>query len=344
MNDSAARSEYPDNPMVVRVWRAGRVESVHRGAWCLVDPGGEVLAGAGALEHPYFVRSSVKSLQALPLLESGAAERFQFSDGELALAIASHAGEPCHTETARRTLERLGLGVRHLRCGVHPPTDGRTREALRARSEAPSALHNNCSGKHVGFLALAKELGVAPAAYLAPDSAGQRLVRAAIAELSAVSESTLDPAIDGCSAPTYRLALRNLALAFARLTNPAGLPSARRAHAQRLTRVAAEHPELIGGNHRNLDTEISKATHGRLFAKIGAEAVHALGVVGGERGLALKIDDGGARALPALVLGLLEHLGLASAEELARLAPLREVRLQNFAGLEVGHVEVLSAG
>jgi len=341
MNDSDARSEYPDNPVVVRLWRAGRVESVHRGAWCLVDPSGEVIAGGGALEHPYFARSSIKSLQALPLLESGAAERFQFSDAELALALASHAGEPCHTETARRTLERLGLGVRHLRCGAHPPTDARAREALRARGEAPSALHNNCSGKHVGFLALAKELGVAPEEYLAPDSAGQRLVRAAIAELSGVSEAALRPGIDGCSAPTYRLPLRSLAMAFARLTHPPALSGARRQHAQRMTRVAAEFPELIGGSQRNLDTELLKASRGRLFAKIGAEAVHALGVVGAARGLAVKIDDGGARALPALVLGLLESLGLASADELARLAPLRETNLQNFAGLEVGRVEVV---
>jgi L-asparaginase II len=330
---------YPENPVVVRVFRAGEVESVHRGAWCLVDPSGEVLAAAGASDRPTFVRSSIKSIQALPLFETGAAERFGFSDPEVALAIASHAGEPCHTEVVQGTLERLGLGVRHLRCGAHPPFDERARADLRARREAPCALHNNCSGKHASFLALARHLGVAPESYLEPGSPGQVLVRRALAELTDLPERSLVPGIDGCSAPTYRLPLRALALAFARLSNPAGLGAERRAHLERMTRVAGEWPVLIAGSSRCLDTDLLAASGGRLFAKIGAEAVHAVGVVGGGRGLAVKIDDGGARALPVLVLGLLERLGLAREEELRRLAPWRETVLRNHAGLEVGRVE-----
>ncbi len=330
---------YPENPVVVRVRRAGVVESVHRGAWCLVDAAGQVLAGAGHFEHPFFVRSSVKSLQVLPLLESGAAERYRFSDAELALAIASHSGEALHTALVQATLERLGLGVRHLRCGSHAPTDEGARAELRARREPPSALHNNCSGKHAGFLALAKHLDVPLEAYLEPASRGQELVRGVLAELTGVAPATLVPGLDGCSAPTYRLPLRALATAFARLTNPAGLASARRAHAERLTRVAGAHPVLIGGSKKRLDTELLRASHGRLFPKIGAEAVHALGVVGGGRALALKLDDGGERALPVLVLGLLEALELATPAELEALAPWRERRLHNFAGLEVGSLE-----
>ena len=335
--DSA--SAYPENPVVVRVLRAGTVESVHRGAWCLVDASGEVLAGAGHFEHACFVRSAIKTLQALPLFETGAAERFRFTDAEVALAISSHSGEACHTEVVRGTLERLGLGVRHLRCGAHPPTDEGARGELRARGEAPSALHNNCSGKHAGFLALAKHLEAPLETYLAPDSRGQTLVRAALSEVSEVPEHELVPGIDGRSAPTYRLPLRALATAFARIANPAALAPARRAHLARMTRVAAAHPELIGGTRKRIDTELLRATRGRLFPKIGAEAVHALGVVGGGRGLALKIDDGGERALPALLLGLLEALELAEPAELAQLAPWRERALYNFAGLEVGRIE-----
>jgi len=343
MADPHALDGYPDNPVVVRLYRNGEVESVHRGAWCLVDPAGTVLASAGDIEHPYFARSSVKSIQALPLFESGAAERFQFTDEEVALAIASHAGEPCHTETARRTLERLGLGVRHLRCGVHPPFDAVARDELRARHEAPSALHNNCSGKHVGFLALAKHLGVAPEDYLEPESQGQVLVRRALGELAGVREHELLAGIDGCSAPTYRLPLRALAGAFARMTNPDELAPARRAFAQRMTSAAREHPVLISGSKKCIDTEILQASGGRLFAKIGAEAVHAIGVIGGGRGLALKIDDGGTRALHALVLGLLEALELARPAELERLLAWRETKLENFAGLEVGRIEAVVA-
>ena len=330
---------YPDNPVLVRFLRGRETESVHRGAWCLVDTSGEVLAGAGDLRQPYFARSSVKALQALALLESGAAERYHLSDEELALVIASHAGEECHTEVVRRVLERLGLGVRHLCCGVHAPFDERTRRELRTRGEPATALHNNCSGKHVGFLALAKHLGVPSESYLDPESAGQRLVRAALAEMSGVPVSELAPELDGCSAPTFRLPLAALATAFARLANPAALAPARRAAAERLTRVAGAHPVLVAGSARWLDTDLLRASGGRLFAKYGAEAVQAVGVVGGGRGFALKIDDGGLRALQAFVPAILERLGLLQASELAALASGREPRLVNFAGLDVGRIE-----
>jgi len=335
----AAPLAFPDNPVLVRFLRGREVESVHRGAWCLVDTSGEVLAGAGALHHPVFARSSVKALQALALLESGAAEHFHFADEELALALASHAGEERHTEIVRRTLERLGLGVRHLRCGVHAPFDERTRKQLRAQGEHASALHNNCSGKHVAFLALAKHLGVPSASYLDPESAGQRLVRRILAELSGLAYEALAPEVDGCSAPTFRLPLVNLATAFARLASPAALAPARRAQAERLTRVAAAHPTLVAGSARWLDTELLRASGGRLFAKYGAESVQVVGVLGEGRGLALKIDDGGLRALQAFVPALLEHLGLLRAGELEALASWRELRLLNFAGLEVGRID-----
>ncbi|MEQ1894901.1 MAG: asparaginase [Planctomycetota bacterium] len=339
MTSPRPQRSFPDNPVLVRFLRGREVESVHRGAWCLVDPAGEVLAGAGDLGQRYFARSSVKALQALALLESGAAEHFQLSDEELAVVIASHAGEECHTAVVSRLLERLGLGVRHLRCGVHAPFDERTRKALRAAGETATALHNNCSGKHVGFLALAKHLGVPSESYLDPDSAGQKLVRAALAEMSGVSWDELAPEVDGCSAPTFRLPLAALATAFARLANPSELGPARRAAAERLTRVAGAHPVLIAGSARWLDTDLLRASGGRLFAKYGAEAVQAVGVVGGGRGFALKIDDGGLSALQAFVPAILERLGLLQLNELAALASWREMRLVNFAGLDVGRIE-----
>ena len=332
---------FPDNPVLVRFLRGREVESVHRGAWCLVDTAGEVVVGAGELTHPYFARSSVKALQALPLLESGAAEHFQFSDEELALSSASHAGEECHTEVVRRALERLGLGVRHLRCGVHAPFDERTRRSLRARGESASALHNNCSGKHMGFLALAQHLGVQSERYLEPESAGQKLVPQVLAEMSGRPERELAPELDGCSAPTFRLSLVELATAFARLANPEALVPARRAAAARLTRVAGAHPVLIAGSAKWLDTALLGASGGRLFAKYGAESVQAVGIVGGGRGFALKIDDGGLRALQAFVPAILAHLGLLQASELTALASFCETKLVNFAGLEVGRIEAV---
>ena len=290
-----------------------------------------------------FARSSIKSLQALPLFETGAVERFGFQDEEIALAIASHSGERCHTERVRATLERLDLSIDHLRCGPHPPTDDATRDELARRGEAPSALHNNCSGKHAGFLALALHLSAPLAAYLDPASAGQSLVRDALAEMTDLGARDLVPAIDGCSAPTYRLALRALATAFARVTNPDGLAAGRRDSCRRMVAVAGRHPVLIAGSKRRIDTDLLRASGGRLFPKIGAEAVHAVGAVGKERGLAVKIDDGGSRALHALVIALLEKLDLASAGELDALRSWRDNTLHNHAGLPVGRVEPIVA-
>lgn len=335
-------SLFPENPILVHVERAGVVESVHRASWCVVDVDGKRLGGGGTPEHPYFVRSSIKSIQALPLVESGAAERFGFSECELALALASHNGEACHTETVAGTLARLGFSVADLRCGAHPPGDPRVRFELRASGAEPSALHNNCSGKHAGFLALAKHLGVPPERYLDPTTEGQVLVRKALSDLSGLDAAELVPGIDGCSAPTYRLPLTALARAFARITNPDGLEPSRAQALRRLTDAAARYPIHIAGSHRRLDTALLSATGGRLFPKIGAEGIHAIGVRGGERALAIKVDDGGLRALSALVVALLEHLEwLESDEERAALAPWRAGVLKNYAGLEVGRVQVL---
>jgi len=334
----------PDNPVVVRVRRAGEVESVHRGAWCLVDGAGTVLDGAGRWDHPVWVRSSIKSIQALPLVETGAADRFGFSGAELALALASHSGEPCHTETVCATLARLGLSVDDLRCGAHPPNDSGARFALRSGGGRPNALHNNCSGKHAGFLALALHLGVATDRYLDPDSEGQRLARSALAELTDTPVEALAPGVDGCSAPTYRVPLRGLATAFARITTPNRLEAKRAACFERLTAAARANPVLVGGSRERIDTDLLRATGGRLFPKIGAEAVHAIGVCERDRGLAVKVDDGGARGLHALVIGLLERLGLLESDaERGALAHWRDPVLRNHAGLEVGRVEAVLA-
>ena len=330
---------YPENPVLVRVWRGDAVESVHRGAWVLVDGGGRVLAGAGSYDSPFYARSSVKSLQALPLLETGAADRFAFEDEEIALALASHSGEACHTERVAATLARIGLDAADLACGVHPPQDFETRRALERAGRRPTALHNNCSGKHAGFLALARHLGVDTRAYLDPASEGQVLVRAALSDLTGAAAETLVPAIDGCSAPTYRLPLRGLATAFARLATPDGLAPGRRRHCERMLGAVARHPVLLAGSHKRLCTDLVRASAGRLFPKIGAEAVYAIGVRGGDRGLAVKLDDGGARGLFATVLAVLERHALATGSELAALDAWRRETLENFAGLTVGRLE-----
>lgn len=332
---------YPDNPVLARAWRGDGVESIHRGAFCLVDTAGNVLESAGAIEHPFFARSSVKCLQVLPLLETGAAERVGLTDEELCLAVSSHNAEDAHVRTARGLLERIELGEEHLGCGPQPPGDPAARRALQESGHEPGRIHNNCSGKHAGFLALTRFLGADPASYLEPDSPGQTLVREAVAEMTDRTPEQLGMAVDGCSAPTFRTPLSALALGFARVTNPDGLASGRRAAAQRIQGAVAKHPGLLAGEHKRLCTAIVRASEGKLFPKIGAEAIYAVGVPGRDVALAVKMDDGGLRGLHAVVVELLRRFELIEPAGASALERFRGEVVRNWAGLDVGRVEVL---
>ena len=340
-NHPGTNSGYPDNPILVRVWRGAEVESVHRGAWVLVDPEGGVIDGAGSFRSPVFARSTVKALQALPLFETGAADRFNFGPEQTALAISSHNAEPCHTDVVRAMLERLELGEEHLRCGAQVAGDRETRWRMLRADEKPTSLHNNCSGKHAGFLTLSRFLEEEPASYLDVASKVQSRVRKAVTEMCGLSADELVVAIDGCSAPTFRMPLVNLALGFARLSNPDKLDADRANWCRVLQDSVAAHPELVAGNAGRIDTDISRATKGRLFPKVGAEGVYVIGEVDGGRALAVKLDDGGLRGMHRLIIGLIEKLGMASGEELEQLARWRNPIVRNFAGLEVGREEVL---
>lgn len=341
----APSATYPDNPVLVRVRRGDWIESQHRGAWVLVDDAGSVLAGDGAVHGPVFARSSIKSIQALPLVESGAVERFGLTEAELALALSSHGGEPCHTEGVGGWLARLGLDPAALRCGAHAPFDAKARVELARRGEKPSALHNNCSGKHTGFLCLSLQLGAPLERYLDPAGPVQRAVRSTLEELSGAAADEIDVATDGCSAPTFRLPLSKLATAVARVANPEGLAPTRRAACERLLAAASRHPELVAATKKRLCTDLLRVTGGRLFPKIGGDAVYVIGVRGARRGLAVKVDDGESRGLPPLVVALCERFGFLTgdeARELARLGDWPAGASRNWAGLEVGRVEVLA--
>jgi L-asparaginase II len=331
---------WPTNPVLTRLWRDGHVESQHRGAWVLVDSTGAALEGAGDWRHPVFARSSTKSLQALPLIETGAAERYGFGEDELALALASHDAEPCHVDRVAVLLARLGLSVEHLKCGAHAPWSVETRRALARQGERASALHNNCSGKHAAFLALALHLGVEPEHYLDPERQPQRLVRDAVLEITGAQPGEFGVAIDGCSAPTFRMPLSRLATGLARVANPSGLAGPRRRACERMTAAAARFPELIGGSRGRLCTDLLRASGGRIFPKLGGEAVYVFGVRGADRGLAVKVDDGAYRGMEALVVALCERFGFLSGAEAASLAEWRARPVTNWAGLVVGRIEV----
>jgi len=333
-------SRYPDAPVLASVWRGGEVESVHRGSWCLMDGAGRVLDGVGPWDQSFFARSSTKALQAIPIFESGAASRFKLSDMEIALAVSSHNAEPCHVTTARGLLDRIGVGEDELGCGPQPPGDPEARAVLISNNVPPGRVHNNCSGKHAGFLALTKYLDAEVASYLDFESASQTLIRDAVADFTGLGPEELGRAIDGCSAPTFRMPLSALGTAFARFTSPEGLAAERRGACERIMTSVQRYPVLLAGRSRRLDTALVEVTGGRLFPKIGAEAVYVVGVHGKDRALAVKVDDGGLRGLHAVVVELLRRFGFLDSAEARALEAYRQNTLRNWDGVEIGRLEV----
>lgn len=286
-------------PVLAEVTRGPLVESRHRGSAVVVDREGRVVAAWGEADKPVYPRSAVKPFQALPLVESGAADRFGLSQREIALACSSHSGEPVHTEAVAAWLARMGLSVADLECGAHAPMDGEAAWALAKSGGAPSSLHNNCSGKHTGMLATALHLGEPTRGYLSPEHPVQQGVRRAIGALADIDAEVAPCGVDGCGIPTLALPLVNLALAFARLAAPDAPPP--------LARIAAAmmaEPYMVGGKDR-FDTLTMGAAPGLLVTKGGAEGVWAAGLVRHGLGIAVKIEDGARRGAEAAMAGLL---------------------------------------
>ena len=256
------------NPVVVEATRGALVESAHRGAGAVVDADGRVVMAFGDAERPVYPRSAVKALQALPLVESGAADRLGLSDKEIALACASHSGSEDHVATARAMLAKAGHDERALECGAHWPLGEEEARALARSGRTPTALHNNCSGKHAGFVCLSCAMGVDPKGYVAPDHAVQREVAASIEAMTGARLSEAMRGVDGCAIPTYAVPLVALARGFARLGTGHGLSQERRKAAARIRAAVAAHPLTVAGKGR-FDTE--------MMSLLGPRVVHQVG-------------------------------------------------------------------
>ena len=322
-------------PVAVEVWRGGRVESRHRVRACVADAAGRVVLAVGDVDEPVYPRSAVKPFQALALIESGAADAFAFRDPELALACASHGGEPVHVRLVEAALARLGLSEDDLACGAHPPLHPPAAAALLRAGASPRRVHNNCSGKHAGMLAAALHQGLATRGYELADHPLQRQIAAALAGLAGL-ERLAEPGIDGCGLPNHPLPLRALARAAATLVDSAGQPPARSAALTRLAQAMQARPELVAGTGRCC-TAVMQAAPG-VLAKTGAEGVY-LGAVGATGlGLAIKAEDGGTRAAETALLAVLDHLGALGEAARAALDRWRRPNLRNFSGLTVGEI------
>jgi L-asparaginase II len=338
------------HPVLVELWRGDIVESFHRGSFAIVDAGGAVVRAAGDIDRPVYARSAVKALQALPLVASGAADRFALSDAELALACASHGGEPGHVATAASMLAKAGLDVDVLECGVHWPSDEHAARALAAAGATPCALHNNCSGKHAGFACLGASMaGDADAArsllrgYVEPDHVVMREIGASLESATGVRLADAPRATDGCSIPTFGLPLRALAHAFARLGTGAGLTPERARAAARLREAVAAAPMMVAGTGR-LDTRLMSHFGKRVFCKVGAEGVYCATLPELGVGIALKMDDGNtARAAEVAVVAIIESLLPMDDPDRAFVAPLRDVMLTNWNGRVVGRIAAAAA-
>ncbi|HEU4870001.1 MAG TPA: asparaginase [Pyrinomonadaceae bacterium] len=338
-------SQIPIAEPLVEVKRGAITESRHRGHIVAVEPGGNIIASLGAPHNVTFPRSSAKPFQALPLLLTGAAERFGFTDREVALACASHNGEPIHTEIAASMLRKIGLGPEALKCGVHEPYSTEAAAELRARGEEPNVLHNNCSGKHVGMLAVALHLGASIDDYISPENPVQKAIADEFAKFSDVAVTDMAVGIDGCAAPIFGVTMKAMALAYARLVSPPGsFDNKTRAACERVVRVMTAYPELIGGTSERLDTEVMRAARGRVVSKVGAEGVYTAGINPCKEwpngfGLALKIEDGDdKRARPTVVIEALRQLGVLRDESLEAVSRYAFFPVKNRRGDVVGEI------
>ncbi len=329
------------NPVLAEVWRGDTVESRHRGAFAVVGPGAALVSRAGDIEAPVYPRSAIKAFQALPLLESGAADALGLTDEELALICSSHSGEEAHVRVARAILAKTGLGEDRLECGAHPPQDQSAHRALIKSAGEASPIHNNCSGKHAGMLAFAAQLGIEPEGYIDRHHPVQKGVARVLDELCDVDTARLPLGIDGCSVPTWAIPLRTLALGFQRFASGERLSPERRQAARRIIGAVAAHPYMVAGNKR-FCTRLMEAVP-RAFVKTGAEGVFCAAVPHAGLGIALKCDDGAHRASETAIASVLASLDVWTDEERGRLRSFAEVELKNWRKFSVGKVRGLSA-
>ncbi|MCB1474142.1 MAG: asparaginase [Rhodobiaceae bacterium] len=329
-------------PVLVECIRGGTVESRHRGSLAIAHADSGILLSIGATDTPVFPRSSVKLVQALALVESGAADRFGFSDYELALACASHAGEPRHVETALGILDRVGLDIGALACGPHWPARPELVAAMGASGIEPTRAHNNCSGKHSGMLAFAVHAGLDPAGYERRDHPVQQRIGGIMTDVFLTDMGDVPCGVDGCSLPTLGVSLSALARGFARLTGDAAIAVERRAAADRLMRACMSQPHAVGGVGK-FDTEVMQAFGGRVFTKIGAEGVHVVVFPHLKIAAAVKIDDGAARASEVVAAAIVARFAVESAEDDSAIAARVCPPLHNAAGIEVGRLQPVAA-
>jgi L-asparaginase II len=317
--------------------RSSRIDALHYGSVAVADPGGNIIFHANDPQYPTYLRSSIKMVQAIPVVLSGAADRFNFTEAELAVCCASHSGAGYHLSTVQGMLAKIGLDEPALGCGSHEPSDREEFTRLLCSNTVPSQLHNNCSGKHAGMLAVCVTMGWPIETYLSIEHPLQQWIYDLMADHSGIARENIGIGIDGCSLPAFYMPISGAATAVARYMDRAnaGEPAQ-----SRIVQAIMARPEMIG-EHGSFDTELTAALRGRAIAKRGAMAMFVVGINTeryGPLGIAVKLEDGNITPMPVIVMRVLESIGALSEEELIALERYRSMPIKNWKGIETGEI------
>ncbi|OUR78785.1 hypothetical protein A9Q83_06165 [Alphaproteobacteria bacterium 46_93_T64] len=326
-------------PLQVNVSRGTMVESRHIIHAVITDADGGIVGQWGDIDSPVYLRSAIKLIQALPLVESGAAEAFNVSEKELSLACASHTGEDIHVNAVTGWLKRLGLSIADLECGSHWPSYRPAERALAAKGLEPTTAHNNCSGKHSGFLATSVHLGEDHRGYINIDHPVQQRIVKVLEDFTELDLSNAPMGIDGCSIPTLGIPLLNSAMAIAKFANPEKLSADRASACRKIQTAIAAHPEMIAGSDR-LCTALNRSAKGKVIAKVGAEGVYLAALPTLGLGVALKTADGTTRGAEVALGGILERLGLMTEEMHNEMDEFVLPTMSNWNKIEVGGMKL----
>ncbi|MBL8806173.1 MAG: asparaginase [Rhodospirillales bacterium] len=326
-----------NEPLIVEVTRGNMVESRHRAVVAVVSADGSLIESHGDIERRVFPRSAIKPIQSLGLVESGAADAFGCSTAEIAIAAASHGGEPMHTRTVVAWLNRMGQDVGDLECGAHMPTHAASANELIRALREPDASHNNCSGKHTGMLAVCRHMGWPTKGYIDPAHPLQKRIVATYEEMLDIGLADAPSGFDGCSLPQVGIPVRNLALGIARLGAPDALGEARAAACRRMGAAMRENPFMLAGTGR-FCTRATIAARGRTIMKTGAEGVYMAAIPDKRIGIALKIEDGNGRGAEVALARLLDRHGGFADTPRAEIDALTNPKITNAAGRTVGDI------
>ena len=330
-----------NSEILAHVIRGETTESIHRGHFIVIDGDGRTIASAGDPSTVTFFRSSAKPFQAIPFITSGAADAFEFTEDEIAMAVASHSGEAMHVERSARMLKKIRLEESDLKCGAHLPLYVKEAERMLRYGKEPTQLHNNCSGKHAAMLAFAKHIGENIKTYDSTENRIQKRILRCIADFTEVPIEQIALGVDGCAAPIFAVPVAAMAKSFVNLISPSKFPEPTQQACARIVSAMIKFPELIGGSER-LDTMLMQAAPGKVISKVGADGVWLCGVLPNENwptglGIALKIEDGDdQRARPVVAIEILRQLFILSKNDLNDLSPML---VKNRRGDIVGRVQ-----